>query len=47
MLLKELEQLLTSGSGEAEGKVSLGIVASLAEDLMGPIVERLGPTHPR
>jgi LysR family nitrogen assimilation transcriptional regulator len=45
--LDELPALLKSSTGEIAGTVSLGIVASLAEDLMGPIVERLGPTHPK
>jgi LysR family nitrogen assimilation transcriptional regulator len=45
--LDELPGILKSSTGEIAGTVSLGIVASLAEDLIGPIVEQLGSVHPK
>ncbi len=45
--LDELPAILKSSIGEIAGTVSLGIVASLAEDLIGPIVEQLSSTHPK
>lgn len=49
-ILRHLDQLptiLKASTGEVAGTVSLGIVASLAEDLIGPIVEQLGSAHPK
>jgi len=45
--LDELPSLLKSSTGEIAGTVSLGIVASLAEHLIGPTVEQLGSAHPK
>jgi LysR family nitrogen assimilation transcriptional regulator len=50
LLLKELEQLpglLTSGSGEAEGKVSLGFATSVSVPMSGPFLEACRARHPK
>lgn len=49
-LLKELEQLpalLTSSSGEAEGKVSLGFATSISVPMSGPFLETCRDKHPK
>jgi len=49
-LLKELEQLptlLTSGSGDAEGKVSLGFATSISVPMSGPFLETCRARHPK